>query len=330
MVFPIQIQSNSNCLALHIFLLVCYINSIIGGFFLKEEKLAQPVSFIKGKFKSLYLLILYLYIPATLLHNVLLDIGFYNTSIEYGGKYVSYWRGAQFVKGMAEAIFFAGREPILGAMWFVYVLFLALCLISIVTCVSNLLFKGRFSKEVRFLSLFLGAVMSNILTNVLDFTIPRFNNVFTAAWLIYVGMLLIQKFKFTFESKFLFVVSVVTFYGFAVLTGDVHLNRNEYRDVVSLTVSSFSALYIIAFISISVIGQDSFYIMGLHFVAFKFGSIILNQFGYNKNIAVLNPNCNNIIEYLYYTICGIGFPLLALFLFRRLKTSAQSFFVNKN
>lgn len=64
---------------------------MIGGFFLKDERMIKPVSFIKGKINSLYLLILYLYIPFTLLHNVLLDIGFYDTAIEYGGKHVDYW-----------------------------------------------------------------------------------------------------------------------------------------------------------------------------------------------------------------------------------------------
>lgn len=302
---------------------------MIGGFFLNDVKLAKPVTFIKGKIKSLYLLIMYLYIPAIVLHNVLLNIGFYDTSLEYGGKYVSHWGVTQFIKGLAETIFLAGREPILGAMWFVYVLFIALCVISIVTYTSNLLFGGRFSKELRFSTLLLGAVISNILTNVFEFTIPRFNNVFTAAWLIYVGMLLIQKYKIAFDNKFLLVISLIVFYSSAVLTGDVHLNRNEYRDIVSLTISSLSALYIIAFISkkcrgrllsiLSIIGRDSFYIMGLHFIAFKLGSIILNQFGSNKNLAVLNPNCNNMVEFIYYTICGVGFSLLAIFLFRRIK-----------
>lgn len=49
---------------------------LLGGFFLKEERLLQPVSFIKGKIKSLYRLLLYFYIPAVLLHNVLLHLGF--------------------------------------------------------------------------------------------------------------------------------------------------------------------------------------------------------------------------------------------------------------
>ncbi len=82
-----------------------------------------------------------------------------------------------------------------------------------------------------------------------DFTIPRFNNVFMAAWLIYVGMQLVQRFKVKFDNSFVLAVSIMSFYSFAVLRGDVHLNRNEFDDVLSLTISSFSALYILCFMS---------------------------------------------------------------------------------
>lgn len=110
---------------------------MIGGVFLKDDRMLKPFPFIKGKIKSLYLLILYLYIPFTLLHNVLLDIGFYDVAIEYGGKHVDYWTTGQFIRNLAEVIFLAGREPVLGAMWFVYVLFMALCYMSIVSLVIN-------------------------------------------------------------------------------------------------------------------------------------------------------------------------------------------------
>lgn len=46
---------------------------LIGGFFIKDEKLLQPIVFIKGKIKSLYLLILYIYVPVLLLHNFFID-----------------------------------------------------------------------------------------------------------------------------------------------------------------------------------------------------------------------------------------------------------------
>lgn len=44
---------------------------IVAGFFIKEEQLVQPKLWFKKKFSSLYLKILYFYIPAVLLHNVL-------------------------------------------------------------------------------------------------------------------------------------------------------------------------------------------------------------------------------------------------------------------
>ena len=71
---------------------------LLGGFFLKEERLLQPVSFIKGKIKSLYRLLLYFYIPAVLLHNVLLHLGFYSQSVSYGGKLVTVYSVGKTLK----------------------------------------------------------------------------------------------------------------------------------------------------------------------------------------------------------------------------------------
>ena len=50
---------------------------IIGGFFLKEETLSQPVSFLKGKFVRLYLTATIIYGRCVLLHNVFVSIGWY-------------------------------------------------------------------------------------------------------------------------------------------------------------------------------------------------------------------------------------------------------------
>lgn len=302
---------------------------IIGGFFLKDERLVKPQSFIKGKIHSLYLPILYLYIPFVLLHNVLIYVGFYDTGIEYGGKYVNYWSAGQFVRSVAETVFLAGREPILGAMWFVYVLFIALCYLSIVSFLISSITPPIINRyeQIRCLVLLFGAVISSILTNVFDITIPRFNNVFTASWLIYVGMLVSQRYKVKFDSTAVFLMSVIVFYSFAVLRGDVHLNRNQYDDIVSLTVSSLSALYIVAFISkkckgyiakvLTIIGRDSFYIMGLHFFAFKLGTVALNNLiDTNFNPAELVAPAQSILFYVYYAFIGITLPLVMIGIWR--------------
>ena len=51
---------------------------ILAGFFIKDDRLVQPKLWFKKKFSSLYLKILYFYIPAVLLHNVLIKIGWYS------------------------------------------------------------------------------------------------------------------------------------------------------------------------------------------------------------------------------------------------------------
>ena len=110
---------------------------LIGGFFLKEERLLQPVSFIKGKFKSLYLLALYIYLPATLLHNVLFKLNWYSPDVVYGGKIIAEWNLKEYIVGIVKTLLCAGREPIMGAMWFVYALLFASCVYIIITYIVN-------------------------------------------------------------------------------------------------------------------------------------------------------------------------------------------------
>ncbi|MBR4326647.1 MAG: hypothetical protein IKP73_14095 [Bacteroidales bacterium] len=177
----------------------------------------------------------------------------------------------------------------------------------------------------------IGGVIGSILTNKFDFTIPRCNNVFTAAWLIFIGMLLRKKWNIQFDNTFCFIVSLIAFYSFAVLRGDVSLNGNNYDDLLSLTLSTTSALYVVCFLAkklrgvfaniIATVGRDSFWIMGLHLLAFKILAVILNLFGAEQNLAVLCPECKtNVLLLAYYLIGGVGLPIIIIFLFRKIKT----------
>lgn len=193
---------------------------LIGGFFIKEEKLQNPFKFIKGKLKNLYLPILYIYVPILLLHNFFFKIGFYDTQTEYVGKYITEWSVSDFLKHLVESILFAGREPLLGAMWFVYVLFLALCGLSIISWALKKLVKDSVIYEyVRFLVLLACVLVSCTMTNVFDFTIPRFNNTITAIWLIYLGMMIVQKQKILFNNKYIVLISAFLTWHTATILG---------------------------------------------------------------------------------------------------------------
>ena len=104
---------------------------IVAGFFIKEEQLVQPQLWFKKKFSSLYLKILYFYVPAVLLHNVLIKIGWY--SLESTDPVINTYSMMEFAKQTVLAICLGGREPIVGAVWFVYVLFMALIGLSVVS-----------------------------------------------------------------------------------------------------------------------------------------------------------------------------------------------------
>lgn len=305
---------------------------LLGGFFLKEERLLQPVSFIKGKIKSLYRLLLYFYIPAVLLHNLLLNIGFYSQSVSYGGKFVTAYSVGKTLKELLLAVCLAGREPILGAMWFVYVLFMALCGLSIISWIVNRMVKRNEYKEwVRCLVLLCFCIISCTLTNLFDFTIPRFNNTLTAMWLIYCGYILKHRLKLRFCNKYVCVIALFVIYHIATISGGVSLNSNKYNDVLTLTASSVMALYVVCYFSkkienshigqlLSKCGKDSFYIMGLHFLGFKIGSCILSLFGVNTNLASLTaPADKSFLLLVYYWIFAIIFSLAFMALFRKVK-----------
>lgn len=193
---------------------------LIGGFFIKEEKLVRPVSFIRGKIKSLYRLLLYFYIPAVLLHNVLLDIGWYDTTTDYGGKFMSYWSATQTLKELVLAICLAGREPMLGAMWFVYVLFIALCGFSLVSWSLQKITKGGQKYEWTRLIVLLGlCILSCTASHLYGFTIPRFSNAITAMWLIYCGYKLKNQVHWNFMNPYICCLSVMILYHSATILG---------------------------------------------------------------------------------------------------------------
>lgn len=306
---------------------------LIGGFFIKDEKLQQPILFIKGKFKSLYLLILYIYVPVLLLHNFFLYIGVYDTQVEYVGKYVTYWGGQDLIKNLIAAVFFAGREPLLGAMWFVYVLFMALCGLSIISFALKKIVRedSRF-EYFRCLAVFILCILSCTLTNILGITVPRLNNTITAIWLIYVGMVLVQKRHITFENGWIALFSFILAWHCGVIQGrGVGLAANEYQDVATLTITSGACLYVICFVSkkienniigtfLRVAGKESFYIMGLHFLAFKALTYILILCGYDRLLADLCPTAGgNVGIFLLYTICGVALPVAFIKALRKVR-----------
>lgn len=273
---------------------------LLSGFFIKEEQLRQPILFFKKKFVALYLKMLYFYIPAVLLHNVLLSWGWY--SLESTSPVIHQYSSIDFVKQLFLTLCMGGREPIMGAMWFVIVLFMALIGLSIISWMTNKIVKNGSKYEwLRFIVILLLCMVVGILSNKYGLTIRRFSNVFTAILLIYLGKVLFQRIKLRFDNVYLCIVCALITFEVASMMGGVSLNGNEYKDILQLSVASSCALYVIIFIGrqiqhsllgkcLAKVGNESFYVMALHFAGFKLCSMILNTTGMGGDLYDLTPD----------------------------------------
>lgn len=305
---------------------------LIGGFYIKIDDVTKPINFIKKKMKTLYKMCLCYYLPAVVLHNIFFRIGWYSSDISYGGKTIFVQSFADTIKNVVMAVLFAGREPILGAMWFVYVLLLALVGYSLLSyVVKRLSIICKDFEAIRTIALLILCIISCTLSQKPDFMIPRFSNTITAIWLLHLGFLLKNVVRLNFDNKYLALATALIVYHLTVNVGGMDLNRNEYRDVGYLSLMSISALYAICYVSkkfensiagsfLDKIGKDSFHIMALQFVGFKCCALLLMLIGINANVALLCPYAGNGNEWLLiYFLFGVLIPMVFISLFRKLK-----------
>lgn len=295
---------------------------ILAGFFIKEEKLANTFQFVKGKLKTVHLLTLYFYIPAVLLHNVFFSIGFYSSTVKYSGKYIMMYDTSVFLKNILAAVFFAGSEPIVGPLWFAYVLSLAFIGYALLTMLCRKLFKESNYEKMRFFVCLLLTVVSAILSNKYGLTISRCSNTVVVMLLLAIGQYMYQKKKMTFDSWLFFGMSLLLFWQNAVLSGHVHLDVNRYHDVFHLVCGNIAALYVICFISkkivntsigavLKMIGEKSFYIMALHIFFFKVFALIVRNWKPETTVDFLTPTVGgNVLLLLGYVAFGVFLPIV--------------------
>jgi fucose 4-O-acetylase-like acetyltransferase len=81
---------------------------------------------------------------------------------------------------------------------------------------------------------------------------------------------------------------------------------------------------------LAVIGENSFYIMGLHFVSFKLFSVILNSFGFCQNLALLKPDVKNSFTLLLgYVLFGVFVPIAFVSIIKSVWRKGLNMFQNK-
>jgi len=127
----------------------------------------------------------------------------------------------------------------------------------------------------------------------------------------------------------------VMLYEVAVLYGGFYLNENNFSDIAALLAACLSALYLLAYWGqrlagsiierfVSYCGRESFYIMALHLVGFKFCTLLLSAVDIHAcPLSDLQPSVgNNVLLAALYLAFGVLFPLAFMWAFRKAKNSA--------
>lgn len=295
---------------------------IVGGWFFKDEKIANIRAFVIGKVKGLYLKSLLVYIPLVFFHNTFFSIKWLFPDIEYNHKFLdSYYSAGDVLVHSLKQIVFLNREPFAGAMWFVDSLFWGILLYGFITFfVLKICDKPRQAFYIKGVIFLLMTIISSIARDKYSIEIPKVSNTCSILVLLFVGQYLGQK-KINFDNKIVLVASCLIFWQYDVLHRPMALNHNNYSDVVFLVVAPLSALYIIGFCGkkiqgdivgrlFSYVGKESFWIMGLHMIGFHVFTTILETLGWNFEPHFTTPVLSNVFLVLGYLLFGVCVPLI--------------------
>lgn len=301
---------------------------LIGGFFISYEKIKNGRKFLKKKFTSIYLKLLYYYAIFLCLHNIFICTGLLSTSVEYGGKQMVSFTITTFLQKLLLSMFFMGREPYLSPLWFIYVMSMAFIVLTILAVITDRLTSG----DTRRWHIVMTAVLATLCTlslfctNQLDINIPRCNNVFSAAWLIFLGYMLRNTFSMTFRNSYAAALSLLALVATCFLSEHMALITNSYSNILQLSVCGLSALYLLSYIAqhientivgkcIAAIGRQSYHIMALHLLAINLFAALLNAiFSTKYPIDVLGNNADTLLEMLLFTVVGVALPIAFMLL----------------
>lgn len=295
---------------------------IVGGFFLSPHKMVTPVTFLKGKMKRLYIPATVVYVICILLHNLFVYIGWYPIGECHpsNGLPYTYYGIKETAIGIMKVICAGGSgENVMGAMWFLYTLLYAFIAMSVIYWIICKMFheeKARFN--MMSVVMLVIAVSSCVMTQRLGFTVNRISTAMTAMFLIWWGMILYKVIMDKGDSKWTFYMALVIFIHCIIMQrSGLKLAKNDYQDLVFLTIGSTSAIFIWRYLAliiqktpigrfIALLGRESLYLMMFHIVGFLMCNSLLECLGVFSH---------NDIKGLYTYAMGDNWGILSLYVF---------------
>ena len=261
---------------------------LASGYFLKEDRLLDMVSFAKGKIKSLYVPFIKYAIPILFLHNLLINVGIMST--EYGAQY--YNMGTLVQELILRVVFMEVHgEALLGTYWFIQALFFGYILFAAVYSIiakMHVHSPGAWTFTFLWFSALLISVIHHLDPGIKTVCLYR---ICMGSSFIWVGHMIRQKVC----TRWHLLVALLVFSSIFIIHPASMKEQSYLQDCVSILVSGTCGFLLLHRFSkaidnakssimmsisrlLSYIGRKSFYIMTFHFLSFKAVSLLIVLF----------------------------------------------------
>ena len=313
---------------------------VVAGFYLKEEKLENPVSFITHRLKTLYLPGTVIYLVAVLLHNAFCKWGMYPIGEEHPMTHQKFvlWDIKTELIQVLKTIVVPGGELVMGAMWFLYALFFALCFLSVLYYITKCLRVDATKRT--WIRCILVVVISTLSIGaaIYGIKVPRISNALTIMTFIFCGMMMKQNFNVRFDNIAIVLLSLII-YSQCIILPHEHQSFpvNRFSNLVLPLVMSIAATYTVLFVSkrikqthyisrfLSYIGRESLWIMAMHIFGFFLCTKLIDAIGIGRGLDMAGTLYtynveHNIMLGLLYLAFGLFVPLVSIQIFRFVKS----------
>lgn len=307
---------------------VCWKDAYSSG--IKELK-----EFFKKKIYSLYIPYVAWLSLFSLLHNFFLKINFYSDNELFmegslGNSFglIHSYKGYDFLACIIKNLLFLGNEPMAGASWFIRCLFFVIVLWTSV----DFIIKKTFSSKIHILRLVISCIFMTVgnYLRIKQIYLPvNLSTMFSVYILFYCGVyykIIIDKVQtvFSFNKIYRIIVCAVCviLLGVMNLMGKVELAINQYDGWLFLLTASICGWILLVELAsvirndrvrkgLSIIGQNTLWILFLHFLVFKFINVLqvmlkglpLYRIASYPTLYTKNG------WWVVYTIAGITIPL---------------------
>ncbi len=306
----------------YIYLFHLAIFFMISGYCYKSEKAYCIKDYIIKKIQRLYIPYIFGNIICVLLNNLFIYLNLYDIN------YHSYYSVADFLKNIVKVLAFRGQTEMLGATWFLEIIFfisIGYAFIDYVLYKMNIKYNRMVQNTVSVILLLVGYYLSYKGINTIK------NQIFTCYILYNIGNNLKEINLVTCISKrntyfFRLIVLVVAFLLLGVLCnyGMIEISKNQYTNIIYFIIVSLLGwvmLYELSYFLSKIkliervliyIGKNTMTILFCHLIVFK-GVNILAVLILHKNIELISTYpvlLKGGLWWLLYLTASIFIPLV--------------------